>query len=104
MRYLMKVLIPNEPFGTYVREGTASKLIGRVLEETKPETVYFTEEEGKRCAIVTYNIDSGSQVPSVSEPWFLTFNAECRIQIAMSADDLKEAKLDDLGKRWRNLK
>lgn len=104
MRYLFRVSVPNEPFNTYLREGTAGKLIGRILEETKPETVYFTEEDGKRGAIVTYNVNEVSQVPSLAEPWFITFNAECHIQVAMSPEDLKEANLDDLGKRWRNLK
>ncbi len=104
MRYLFKVSMPNEPFNTYVREGTVGKLIGRILEETKPETVYFTEEDGKRCAIVAYNVENLSRIPALAEPWFLGFDAECRIHVAMSAEDLKEAKLDDLGKRWRSLK
>ncbi len=104
MRYQFRVSIPNEPFNTYVREGTVGKLIGRILEETKPETVYFTEDDGRRGAIIAYDVNTVSQVPSLAEPWFITFNAECRIQVAMSPEDLKKANLDDLGKRWRDLK
>lgn len=104
MRYLLRVVIPHEPFNTYVREGTVGRLIGRILEETKPESVYFTEENGRRCALVVQNIDKNSQVPAVAEPWFLNFNADCHWQIAMTPDDLKQAGLEDLGKRWRSSK
>ena len=101
MRYLMRVSIPNEPFNSYVREGTVGRLMGRILEETKPESIYFTEQDGRRGALAVYNIEKVSQVPVLSEPWFLTFDAECHFQIAMTPDDLKQAGLDDLGKRWR---
>jgi len=104
MRYLVRVAIPHEPFNTYVREGTIGRLMGRILEETKPEAIYFTEENGQRGAVIVHNIDKVSQVPSLVEPWFLTFNADCRMQIAMTPDDLKQAGLEDLGKRWRSVK
>jgi hypothetical protein len=101
MRFMVRASMPHEPFNTMVREGTAGQHIGRILEETKPEAVYFTEENGQRCAVAVYNIEKLSQVPSLTEPFFLTFNADCHVQIAMTPDDLKQAKLDDLGKRWR---
>lgn len=100
MRYLVEVSIPHEPFNTYCRQGDAGQRIGRVLEATAPESVYFTERDGKRGAVLVYNLDSPSQVPAIAEPWFLTFNADCRIQVAMTPDDLKRAKLDEVGKKW----
>lgn len=38
--------------------------------------------------------------PALAEPWFLTFQAEVEFRIAMSAEDLKNAGLDELGKKW----
>ncbi len=76
-------------------------MIGRVLEETNPETIYFTEQDGRRGAVAVYNVDQNSQVPTLSEPWFLAFNADCRFRIAMTPEDLKSAGLDEVGKRWR---
>jgi hypothetical protein len=93
--------MPNEPFNSLVREGTAAQTLGRIIEETKPEAIYFSEYDGKRCAIAIYEADAASKVPSLVEPWFLTFDADCRIQIAMTPEDLKQARLEDLGKRWR---
>jgi hypothetical protein len=34
------------------------------------------------------------------EPFFLSFNADCRFRIAMSAEDLRNSGLEELAKRW----
>lgn len=100
MRMLLTVRIPHEPFNTAVRKGTAGATITRILEETKPEAVYFTEQDGTRGAILVIRVDNPSQVPSYAEPWFLNFNADCKFRIAMRPEDLKEAGLEALGKKW----
>ncbi len=45
MRMLLNVEVPHEPFNTLFRNGTAGQIIGRILEETNPESVYFTETD-----------------------------------------------------------
>lgn len=100
MRYLMQISIPHEPFNSYVRDGSVGQRIGRVLEETRPESIYFTEQGGHRGAVAIYNIDSPSRIPAVSEPWFITFSADLRFSVAMTPEDLKNAGLDALGKKW----
>ncbi len=101
MRMLLSIRIPHEPFNTAVREGTAGPTIARILEETKPETVYFTEQNGTRGAVLIVDVTKASQVPSFAEPWFLKFNADCEFRIVMSPDDLKDAGLEGLGKKWK---
>ena len=100
MRILLQVKFPPEPFNTAVKDGTAGKKIRRVLEELKPEAVYFTEYQGRRGAIMIINVDDPSRVPAFSEPWFLTFNADCEFHIVMTPEDLAKAGLDELGKKW----
>ena len=100
MRMLMIVRIPHEPFNTLVKEGTAGKIIRRILDDLKPESIYFTEQGGSRGAVAVINVDDSSQVPSFSEPFFLNFNADCEFRIAMSPDDIGKAGLDELGKKW----
>ncbi|GMQ82402.1 MAG: hypothetical protein BMS9Abin05_1854 [Rhodothermia bacterium] len=100
MRYLVHIAIPHEPFNSYVRDGSAGQKIGRILEETKPEAIYFTEEDGTRGATAVYHIENASDVPSIAEPWFLTYEAECRFRMAMSPEDLQNAGLDELGQKW----
>ena len=84
MRYLVQITIPHEPFNSYVRDGSAGQRIGRILEETRPESIYFTEQGGHRGAVAIYNIDKPSQIPAVAEPWFLTFEALVEIHPAMT--------------------
>ena len=100
MRMLLHVKLPHEPFNTAVKDGTAGKKIRRVLDELKPEAVYFTEYQGRRGAIMIVNVDNPSKVPAFSEPWFLTFNADCEFHIVMTPEDLAKAGLDELGKKW----
>ena len=100
MRMLMNVRIPHEPFNTLVKEGTAGEIIGRILNDLKPESIYFTEQGGTRGAIAVIDVEDPSQVPSFSEPFFLNFNAECEFRIAMSLEDIGNAGLDVLGKKW----
>lgn len=100
MRMLLTVRIPHEPFNTAVRNGTSGATIGRILEATKPEAAYFTEQHGTRGAVLVVNVDRPSQIPSLAEPWFLNFNADCEFRIVMSPEDLKQAGLEDLGKKW----
>ena len=100
MRILLDVLIPHEPFNTMVRNGTSGSKIRKILDETKPEAVYFTERRGCRGATLIVNLDKSSDIPSLAEPWFLTFNADCHFRLAMTPEDLGQAGLEDLGKKW----
>ena len=100
MRMLLHVKIPHEPFNTAVKEGTAGTKMHRILDELKPEAVYFTEYQGRRGAIMIVNVDNPSKVPTFSEPWFLLFNADCEFHIVMLPEDLARAGLDELGKKW----
>ena len=101
MRMMMTASFPHEPFNTLVRENKAGQILGKILEELKPEAVYFTEQHGTRCAVLIIDVANASRVPSFAEPFFLQFNADCRFRIVMSPEDLAKAGLDDLGKKWR---
>jgi hypothetical protein len=72
----------------------------RILDEMKPEAVYFSDYEGRRGAILIVNLDNPSKVPSFAEPWFITFNADCEFHVVMTPEDLAKAGLDELGKKW----
>lgn len=100
MRMLLDITLPHEPLNSLVRQGAAGKKLGDILETIKPESVYFTEQEGKRGALVVVNLADASKIPFVSEPWFLSFNADVKCRIAMTPDDLKKSGLEALGKKW----
>lgn len=100
MRMLLDISIPHEPFNSLARQGVAGKKLADILGAIKPEAVYFTEQEGRRGAIVVVDMADASKIPSLAEPWFLTFNADVKLRIAMTPDDLKRGGLDALGKKW----
>ena len=100
MRMMLKLSFPHEPFNAAVRNGTAGATIGKILEAIKPEAVYFTEYDGRRAATLIVNVNQASDIPSLAEPWFLKFQADCQFQIVMSPEDLQKAGLERLGKKW----
>lgn len=101
MRMLLNVRIPHEPFNTLVRDGTAGEVIGRILEDIKPEAAYFTEQNGTRGAILIVNLDDPSGIPALAEPFFLKLNADCELRVVMLPQDLMKAGLENLGSKWK---
>jgi hypothetical protein len=100
MRMMMMVEFPLEPFNTAVRNGTAGPTMKKILDDAKPEATYFGERDGKRSGILIVNMNSPADVPRLAEPWFLSFNAEVKFRIAMTPEDLVQADLNALGKKW----
>lgn len=100
MKMLLTVEMPHEPFNTLVRNGSAGQMLGKIMDDIKPEMAYFTEQDGKRCGIFVINVKSSSDIPSFSEPFFLVFHADCKFRILMSPEELKKSGLDELGKKW----
>ena len=100
MRMLMNVEFPLEPFNTAVRDGSIGQKMQRILEAIRPEVAYFSEHNGRRGGTLVVNINDPSDVPSFAEPWFLTFNADVEIRIAMTPEDLKHSGIGGMGKQW----
>jgi hypothetical protein len=101
MRMMLTAQFPHEPFNTLVKENKAGAILGRILEELKPEAVYFMEQHGERCAVLIVDVTDASRIPTFAEPFFLNFNADCRFRPVMSPADLGRAGLEELGKKWR---
>lgn len=101
MRMMLTASIPNEPFNSLVRNGTAGAVIQDILGQLKPEAAYFLEEHGSRCAVLIVDVADTSRIPFFAEPFFLKFNATCRFRPAMVAGDLAKGDLEALGQRWK---
>ena len=92
--------IAHEPFNSFVRDGTAGQKIGRVLDEIKPEAIYFTEQGGRRGVIVIVDLQIHPRFPAWKNLFFLTFNADVEFRVVISPADLQNAGLNNLGKKW----
>ena len=91
MRFLLKVNIPNDAGNAAARAGMLDKTIKAILDEQKPEAVYFTDNNGQRTAFLFLEMRDASQIPAIAEPWFLAFNASIEIHPVMVPDDLAKA-------------
>jgi hypothetical protein len=100
MRILVHVKFPIEPFNTYVKDGSASAKMKRILDDLKPEAAYFMEYGGGRSGILIVQLEKTSQIPAIAEPWFLTYNANVEFHPVMLPEDLAKSGLDSLGKKW----
>jgi hypothetical protein len=96
MKFLLIAKFPHEPFNSYVKNGTAGAKIQEVMEAIKPEAAYFSEIDGLRAGVYVVNIDDYSELPSKSEPLFLTFGALVQFHICMSPEDLSKSELDKM--------
>jgi hypothetical protein len=100
MRFLMKISVPNEPFNSYVKNGSAGNLMQQILADVKPEAAYFAEMNGGRTAVLIVNMDQTSQMAHFAEPWFIKFDAKVEFHPVMSGEDLAKSGLDAIGKKW----
>lgn len=94
MRIMLKVNIPVEDGNSAAIDGKLGETIQAILEEQKPESVYFTEENGERTGYIFVHMTENSEIPKFAEPWFLAFNAAVEFHPVMIPEDLAKAGPD----------
>ena len=87
-------------FNAAVNDGTAGSKLNRILEATKPEAVYSTEQHGQLGAVLILDLPDASKLPSLVVPWMLLFQADIKLRPVMMPDELERAGMDELGKKW----
>ena len=88
-----------------MRAAKAGKLgatIQSILADLKPETVYFTDDNGQRTGFIFLDMQDASQIPAIAEPWFLAFNARLEIHPAMIKDKTSTRPAAPSRRRSRN--
>jgi len=100
MKFFVNVVMPNGKFNAAVRDGSVGSKIHAILESIKPESAYFSEFDGRRNLMLIVDLADSSKLPTVAEPFFLTFDAEVHFKPVMSPEDLGRAGLDTIAKTW----
>jgi hypothetical protein len=97
---LLIARMDHEKFNQAARDGSADQKINRIVEAIAPEAAYFAALDGRRTAVMVVDMKDASQIPSLAEPWFLTFDADVEFHPVMTPQDVAKAGLDELGKQW----
>ncbi|MCC6712535.1 MAG: DUF3303 family protein [Candidatus Dadabacteria bacterium] len=91
MRFMFKVNISVEAGNEAARRGELGPKIQAILEEQKPESIYFLADNGERTAVFVIEMNDASDIPRIAEPWFLAFDAALEVQPVMTPADLAKA-------------
>ena len=91
MRMLLKAEWDIEAGNKVMQSGKLPGYIKSILGEMKPEAAYFVALNGKRCALIFFDLKDPSHLPAVAEPWFMLFNAAITVCPAMTPEDLAKA-------------
>jgi hypothetical protein len=92
MRMLVRVSIPVEAGNTAAKAGTLGSTVEKVLADLKPEEPYFlADDNGNRSGSIVFDMTDTSQIPAISELWFLAFNAKVSFRPVMNPQDLAKA-------------
>ena len=94
MKFIVDASFPHEPFNTYVRQGIAGQKIGEALGAIRPEVVYMTDNGVGRGALMVVDLADASEVPRITEPLMLAFNATVKYRIAIAPEELAAAGLE----------
>lgn len=101
MRFILYVTYCPETFSAAVKDGSVGGKLKRILEDTKPEAVYFGEHHGgDRGAAVVVNIEKASDLPRYTEPWFLTFGGQVAARPVMTPEDVAAADMADIAAKY----
>jgi hypothetical protein len=100
MKMLLRVVMPIEPFNAMTKKGTVGKVLGKILEDLKPEAAYFTLTDGERTLLAVININKPGDYVKYAEPFFLQFDAECSFDIILTPEELKTSGIEEIGKKY----
>ncbi|MBI3969397.1 MAG: hypothetical protein HY329_27450 [Chloroflexi bacterium] len=102
MRMMVKVSQPVETGNQKIADGSLPRLIQGMVGELKAEAAYFLTMEGKRTALIFFDLADSSQIPAVAEPFFMGLNAAVEFYPVMTGEDLAKglAAAEQVVKRY----
>jgi len=96
MRTLMKISVPVEQGNTSLQEGRLPVVLEQTLGRLTPEAAYFFADQGRRSALIVFDLKDPSEIPVITEPLFMGFNAAVELIPVMNQEELRRglASLD----------
>ena len=91
MKYIMKIRMSIEKGNEALRDPQFGHKMNELLTEIKAEAAYFTTICGQRGAYIILNLNDPSEIPAISEPFYLWLNADIDFLPVMKPEDLAKA-------------
>jgi hypothetical protein len=88
MRMLLKMTVPVERGNETIIDGSLPRKLQAIMADLKPEAAYFLTMDGQRTALVVFDLQDPSQIPTIAEPFFIGFDADVELYPVMTAEDL----------------
>ena len=89
MRMLLKVIMPAGSGNEAAKTGKLKQSIDATIKALKPEAAYFYPEDGKRTAIIVFDMQGSWQLPAMIEPLFQNLGASIHLTPVMNGEDLE---------------
>lgn len=101
MRTLLKITMDVVAANNGIKDGSLPQLMQSTMEKLKPEAAYFTAMDGCRTALIVFDLKDPSEMPAISEPFFMSMHAKVEMSPVMDAEDLKKglASLQSMQKK-----
>ncbi len=89
MRMLLKISMAVEQGNEAAKSGALQRTIQATIEALKPEAAYFYPEDGKRTAVMVFDMKGSWQLPATVEPLFQALGAGVYVTPVMNGEDLQ---------------
>jgi hypothetical protein len=89
MRMMLRAVIDTPSGNAAIRDGSIAQVIGRMVEQLRPEATYFAPEDGRRACFMVFDMTDPAQLPVISEPLFQAMGARVTISPCMDLADLQ---------------
>ena len=90
MRVLLKASMDTERTNDLIRSGKMPQLVQEIMEQLKPESAYFTVDQGMRTMFLVYDMKDPSDMPPTAEPFFMQMGAKLDYTPVMNLEDLQK--------------
>ena len=87
---MLRVTFPTDIANGAIESGSFQQIMQTTINKLNPEAAYFMANKGCRCAMLFFDMQDVSEIPSIAEPLFSALNAEIEFQPVMDVDDLKK--------------
>lgn len=88
MRVMLKAQMNAEAGNQAVESGALGRVLQELNEVVDVEAAYFGPQDGKRTAMLFFEVNDSSLIPAVSEPFFRNLDAEFELLPVMNQDEL----------------